>query len=101
MSAILSVSEDIDVLELFDENDELHLYEADEGWAGFVLEDDAFFWYDEFTESPFLRRMRVGERAVRLAVQEYVDAMSPEQRALACLAYLRDPAGTEQAVIGP
>jgi hypothetical protein len=71
-SATASITVNID--ELFDENGELRLWEADDGWSGFVLEDGAYFalktWLDE--SDPF-RKIRVGQRSVRLAVREHIE----------------------------
>lgn len=96
MSAQLAL-DDADVLELFDEDGELRLDEIGEDWVGFVHQDGAFFYIDTPTET----RLRCGERAVRLAVESRLEHLTTEQHALACLAYLRDPTGTEQVVVGP
>lgn len=63
----------LDVEELFDEHGELRLWQDEAGWFGYVLEDDAYYAVDtRRDESDWTRKMRVGERAVQLAVERHL-----------------------------
>lgn len=61
--------------EVFDENGELRLFEDDDGWSGYVLEDGAYYhvntWRD--VDDP-ARKLRVGEFAVRMALWNRIEA---------------------------
>lgn len=64
----------LDVGELFDENGELRLWEDDDWWSGFALDDGVYYAVDiSRPDGDWLRKIRVGERAVRLAVQEHIE----------------------------
>lgn len=66
-----SLSLDLD--ELFNTDGELRLWEDDEDWSGFLREDGAF-WYVDTTRPDFVRKVRVGERAVLLAIQARLES---------------------------
>lgn len=58
--------------ELFDEDGELRLFDDGDEWSGYVREDGSYFYVDT-TRSDYYRKVRVGERAVQLAVQERIE----------------------------
>lgn len=74
-SATLTLTIDVELL--FDENGELRLWEDDDGWSGYVLEAGHIYhvntWRDE--DDPY-RWVRVGERAVRMAIEDHVSDQS-------------------------
>lgn len=69
--ATASLSLDVD--ELFDENGELRLWDDGQDWSGYVHEDGSYYAVDtRRDEDDWTRRVRVGQRAVRLAVEEHL-----------------------------
>lgn len=72
-----SLSLTLDVELLFDENGELRLWEDEDGWSGYVLAAGEIYhvntWRDE--DDPY-RWVRVGKRAVELAIEDHVSEQS-------------------------
>lgn len=68
----ITLTEEISIPDLFVDG-ELRLWEDDRGWQGYALEDGAFYSVDtRCEEHDWTRKIRVGERAVRLAIEEHL-----------------------------
>ena len=55
-------------------NGELRLWEDDHGWSGFLLEDGVYYDvnYGTHARVPWLRKVRVGEKAVREGIRQHI-----------------------------
>lgn len=78
-AATITVTEQrhLEIEGLFDENGELRLWEDSRGWEGYtreVIEDEIAFYYVDTHHEPgdWLRKVRVGEGAVRDAVRAHI-----------------------------
>lgn len=72
-----TVTVEVEVPTLFDDNDELRLWEDSAGWSGYVREetDDGPEYYHVNTrhdEDDWIRKLRVGEQAVTDAVRKHI-----------------------------
>lgn len=57
--------------ELFDENDEIRLWQYEDGWTGFERADDGYYLVDTRRDD-WLRRFRVGERSLIDVLRSHV-----------------------------
>lgn len=65
---------ELEIADLFDENGELRLWDTGDGWIGFILEDGAYYSVNTCRPSDdWMRRFRVGERAVRLSIKRHIE----------------------------
>lgn len=65
---------EIEIENLFDQNGELKLWESDEGWTGFAIEDGDYYAVD--TRRPiddWTREFRCSERAIRLSIKRHIE----------------------------
>lgn len=66
-------TEEISIPDLFIDG-ELRLWEDESGWSGYLLEDGEFYAVNTRRDrEDWTRKMRVGERAVRLAVEQHIE----------------------------
>jgi hypothetical protein len=71
--ATATVTEEISIEDLF-VDDELRLWEDDEGWSGYLIEDGQYYHVNtHYDEDDWISKMVVGETAVRDAIQERIE----------------------------
>lgn len=73
LEATVTLTEEISIQDLFVDG-ELRLWEDEAGWDGYLLEDGAYYAVNTRHDSDdWTSKMRVGERAVRLAIQQHIE----------------------------
>jgi hypothetical protein len=77
-TAAVTVTIEKEIADLFDDNGELRLWEDSSGWNGYIREEteDGPVYYHVNTrhdEDDWIRRIRVGEQAVRDAVASHIE----------------------------
>jgi hypothetical protein len=71
--ATATVTEEISIGDLFVDG-QLRLWEDGAGWSGFLLEDGTYYFVNtRHDEERWIDRMRVGEQAVRDAIEEHIE----------------------------
>jgi hypothetical protein len=70
---VATVTEEISIEDLFVDG-ELRLWEDEDGWSGFLVEDESYYHVNTFHDADdWISKLRVGEQAVQNAVEEHIE----------------------------
>jgi hypothetical protein len=75
--AVVEERREVEIDELFDENDELRLWQDSAGWSGYLREvvDGETRYYSvntRFDEDEWISKIRCGEKAVHEAIRKHI-----------------------------
>ncbi|WP_280585101.1 hypothetical protein [Halorubrum sp. Boch-26] len=76
--AVVEERREVEIDELFDENDELRLWQDDAGWSGYIrkIVDGETRYYSvntRFDEDRWISKIRCGEKAVHDAIRKHIE----------------------------